>query len=214
MLVCGRGILIVKREQLWVNTPNAFGRASRYDSAMDASDGAESRFNFGRDKQTLLYVEDDPAQVALFYTAVRQAGIPSFRLQLAKGIEEAMDYFMRVRVRPAGVLLDYLLGNFRSMDLLHWMRGQPNCASVEVAMFGCSEDLSQIAECYGAGADYYLVKPGDFDELARIAMAIALGFATPSKHRVLYQLVGSRAYRHPAVELHRDHMARGRATRS
>jgi len=165
--------------------------------------GSEPNFKFGPDQQTLLHVDDDPAEVALFYTALRQAGEVPFRLQLATGVEEALDYFSRERTRPAGVLLDYRLGNFRGTDLLHWMRFQPDCASLEVAMFSSSEEVHQIMDCYRAGADYYVVKPGRFEGLAEIVSRIARGFGTPSKHRVLYQLVGSTAYREPPVELYR-----------
>jgi DNA-binding response OmpR family regulator len=148
--------------------------------------------------RVLLYVEDDGEAVALFETAMRQCR-PVFNLQIADGLEDAFHFLDRKQVKPMAVLLDFSLGKFKGSDLLRWMRARPQLSDLEVAVFSGLDSERQIKECYGAGADYYLVKPNSFSILLDIVDRVDRGFRQPAKNLFLYPLVMSPAYREPVT---------------
>jgi DNA-binding response OmpR family regulator len=162
---------------------------------------------FEPDRSTLYYVEDDADAVALFYTAMRRVKA-GFRLEIATGLEQAFDHFAGLRARPMAVLLDHVLGQFEGNDLLRWMRQQPGLAKIEVAVFSGDDGEARIANCYKAGANYFVMKPNSFTELVHIVQSLDQGFRKPSKNLFLYPLVGSVWYRPPGI--HPPEMGRQR----
>jgi len=158
---------------------------------------SERQLSFKMDQQTLLYVEDEPEALKLFESAAQQCRA-GFSLQVATGLETAFDCLGK-QPRPMAVLLDYKLGKFKGSDLLRWMRGRPDLAPIEVAVLGELDSEKQINDCYSAGADYYLVKPGDSAGLTDIVERIDRGFQHPSKNLFLYHLVLCPAYREPVI---------------
>jgi len=73
---------------------------------------------------------------------------------------------------PAFALVDYALGSFKGTELARWIRKQVSLSGIPVVMFsGCTE-VSQMAECYAAGADYYIKKPQRFEDLLKIVRGL------------------------------------------
>jgi DNA-binding response OmpR family regulator len=123
----------------------------------------------------LLYVHEK-ADDAYTFEWARVNGSVKFRLQLVNGFYEGVDYLLAQgkfaalskESKPAIILVDYSLGTHKGTDLLRWLHQQADLMSLPVVVFGRSTEPYQMAECYVAGADYYLVKPDSFEGLEKI----------------------------------------------
>jgi len=129
--------------------------------------------------KVVLYVEDDADHRDLLRSAAKTCQV-KFALALAHGYYDAMDYLGgrdqyvdRMRYPPAAfVLLDYALGSFRGTDLVRWIRKQSALSSLPVVMFSGFTEVPEMAECYAAGADYYIRKPLRFEELLKVVRGL------------------------------------------
>ena len=119
-----------------------------------------------RSIKVVLYVGDDAEHRELMRAATK-ACQAKFGLAMAHGLYDSMDYLggqgkYADRLRyplPAFTLVDYALGSFKGTELARWIRKQVSLSGLPVVMFsGCTE-VPQMAECYAAGADYYIKKP-------------------------------------------------------
>ena len=143
---------------------------------------------------TLLYVEDDADARLLFEMATKEAGA-QFHLRLVESVSEAKAYLAgaatyedrRLFPLPAAILMDFTLGADSAVDLLRWMR-QKQEVNTEVAVFSTSDADNQIRQCYAEGADYYVVKPTDFDRLVELVRVMDRGFHANSSQR-LFRIV-------------------------
>jgi DNA-binding response OmpR family regulator len=129
--------------------------------------------------KVVLYVEDDADHRELMRSAAKVCQV-KFGLALAHGYYDAVDYLGgqdqyadRTRYPMASfVLLDHALGSFRSTDLVRWIRKQSGLSRLPVVMFSGCSDVAEMAECYAAGADYYIRKPAHFEELLKVVRGL------------------------------------------
>jgi two-component system, response regulator len=127
----------------------------------------------------LLYVDDNADDLHLMQMAAGEARV-QFRLQMVNGFYEAVDYLIgngayadRGRFPEATmVLLDNALNGYKGADLLRWIRKQGRLAPIPVVIFSGHKEVPEMAECYAAGADYYLTKTGTFDDLIKVARCL------------------------------------------
>jgi CheY-like chemotaxis protein len=127
----------------------------------------------------LLYVDDNVDDLHLMQMAAGEGRV-SFRLQMVNGFYQAVDYLLDQGAyadcarfpRASLVLLDNELAGYKGADLLRWIRMQGPIASISVVIFSGQKELHEMAECYAAGADYYLTKPGTFDDLVKVARCL------------------------------------------
>ena len=143
---------------------------------------------------TLLYVEDDPDARLLFEMATKAAAA-QFHLRFVESVSEAKAYLAgegkyvdrRRFPLPGAILLDFSLAADSAVDLLRWMR-QKQDVETEVAVFSTADADHQIRQCYAEGADYYLVKPTDFNRLIELVRVMDRGFHANSRQR-LFRIV-------------------------
>jgi CheY-like chemotaxis protein len=123
-------------------------------------------------KKSLLLIEDDPNDVALFRRAARKAGLAVEILNAEDG--DAAVQFLETRAGetadetpgiPWIVLLDLKMPRKSGLEVLKWLRGQPRLRRLPVIIFTSSRESSDIARAYDLGANSYLVKPVSFDQL-------------------------------------------------
>jgi CheY-like chemotaxis protein len=125
----------------------------------------------------VLYVEDEESDRMFMELAFRKAGMDEALRMVVDG-REAMaylggsgDYADRGRhPMPAVVLLDLNLPLASGFEVLRWMKGHPELASLPVVMFTSSARETDKATAVELGAKEYLVKPqlmGGFVEVAR-----------------------------------------------
>ena len=65
-------------------------------------------------------------------------------------------------------LLDLSMPGKHGLDVLQWIRSQPTLAGLPVIALTSSNQESDIHRAYLLGANGYLIKPGDPDDLIRI----------------------------------------------
>jgi len=70
---------------------------------------------------------------------------------------------------PTLLLLDLKMPRMDGFDVLEWVRSQKSLRRLLVVVFSSSEEIGDINRAYDLGANSYLVKPADFDELLKLA---------------------------------------------
>jgi CheY-like chemotaxis protein len=130
-------------------------------------------------KKSLLLIEDDPNDIALFRRAARKADLTEEILIAEDG--EAAVRFLEASAKPlaeqaAGlpwiVLLDLKMPRKSGLEVLQWLRGQPRLRHLPVIIFTSSRERSDIARAYELGANSYLVKPVSFDQLKEMVRVL------------------------------------------
>jgi two-component system response regulator len=70
-------------------------------------------------------------------------------------------------VQPQLVILDMKLVRMHGLDVLTALRQDPLTATIPVVMHSSSTERTDIAACYASGANSYVRKATDYDELRR-----------------------------------------------
>ena len=120
----------------------------------------------------VLYVEADAEHRELLRAAAKGCQV-KFALAMADSLYDAIDYLggqgkYADRVRyplPTFALVDYTLASFKGTELARWIKKQSKLSRLPVVMFSGRTEIHQMAECYAAGADYYIRKPQRFEDL-------------------------------------------------
>ncbi|MHC1767642.1 MAG: response regulator [Verrucomicrobiia bacterium] len=126
----------------------------------------------------LLLVEDNEDDVFLMRRAMRTAEILS-PMHLASDGRQALDYFGGVGKYadrstyplPAVVFLDIKLPLASGLDVLRWLREQPELRKLIVIMLTSSNYPDDVRQAYHLGANSYVVKPATFQQLVEFAEA-------------------------------------------
>jgi len=131
-------------------------------------------------KVTILLVEDSEDDVFFMKRALELAGVNN-PLQVVMDGQAALDYLAgqdkfadRVSYPlPGLVLLDLRMPLVPGFEVLKWMREQSHLCCVPVIVFTSSRQDSDMLSAYALGANSFLVKPSDANELVNIVKAIS-----------------------------------------
>ncbi len=122
--------------------------------------------NRARDPLVLL-VEDDPAHACLLTAAVAETGVRA-RIERVKNAEEAEERLSDLsKERPALILVDLNLPGKSGREFLVGIKRDPRLQSLPVVVLSCSQAPEDVAACYRANANAYLVKPFTWEDLLR-----------------------------------------------
>ena len=124
------------------------------------------------DAVELLLVEDQTADAQLILRALRSKNLSNNVLWLRDGAA-ALDFLLRtgayaeqrVERHLKLVLLDVKLPKVDGIEVLQTIRATDELRAIPVVMLSSSRERRDIARSYGAGANSYIVKPVDFDQL-------------------------------------------------
>jgi CheY-like chemotaxis protein len=127
----------------------------------------------------ILLVEDDENDVLFLKHAFESVGVLN-RLEVAYNGQQAIDYLSgdgpyadRGRFPfPRLVLLDLNLPLREGLEVLRWIKQQPELQTLMVIMLSSSDDPKTVDECYRLGARSFLVKPVSIRERVEMAKAI------------------------------------------
>ena len=121
---------------------------------------------------SILLIEDDPNDVVLVRRAFQRtrSGIPL--LVVPNGLE-ALKYLSgeppyddrQTYPVPDFVLLDLGMPKMSGLEVLVWIRAQPNLKRLPVIILTTSAHEEDAKKAYEAGANSFVVKPSSFDEL-------------------------------------------------
>jgi CheY-like chemotaxis protein len=124
---------------------------------------------------TILLIEDDPSDAALIQGAFQKIGVQNPISLVSHGdtalayLEGINEYADRIRFPlPILIILDLKLPGMSGLQLLKWIRTKKELRLIPVVVLTGSSDNSQIQAAYEAGANSYLLKPGNRDEIVRI----------------------------------------------
>ena len=136
-------------------------------------------------ENTILLVEDNPKNVFLIQRAFRKAEIIS-PMQVVSDGDAAIDYLSgespysdrTAYPLPVLVLLDLKLPRRSGAEVLAWIRQQPEIKRLPVVVLTSSKEYADINHVYDLGANAYIVKPLDFDQLVDILKTLNLHWIT------------------------------------
>ncbi|HZU43057.1 MAG TPA: response regulator [Terriglobales bacterium] len=121
---------------------------------------------------TILLVEDDPGDAALMRRGFEKAGVLNPIQHMSNG-DKALAYLAGVSEYadrnayplPVLILLDLKLPGMTGLELLRWLRTQRDLRRIPAVVLTMNEQPETINAAYDAGANSYLVKPGDHKEI-------------------------------------------------
>ena len=117
----------------------------------------------------ILIVDDDVTLLAIVDSILKKNG---FETALAKDAEKG---FSLIEERlPSLVLLDIKLPEMDGFEALSQLRSEEYTKDVPVIMLTSENDISSVSRCLEAGAQDYIVKPFDHNNLiARVRQVLA-----------------------------------------
>jgi DNA-binding response OmpR family regulator len=120
---------------------------------------------------SILLIDDSPGECELFRRALTQTGYTG-RLDIVEGGDAAMVYLNEhvLNDGPALVLLDLKLRGERGVDVLKRIKQEARVAHIPVVILTSSDDATDVRACYSAGANGYVVKPGQFEDLVTLSL--------------------------------------------
>jgi len=127
------------------------------------------------DLKPVLYVEDDENDLFLMERAFEKVKVEHPLRNLPDG-REAISYLSgsgsytnrSENPVPALVLLDLSMPGKGGLDVLQWVRSQPALSHIPVVVLTSSNQDSDVQRAGQLGANGYLIKPGEPDELVRM----------------------------------------------
>ncbi len=127
------------------------------------------------DNYTILLVEDDPNDVLFLKRALRKNGINNPVTVLQDG-EEAIAYLSgseKFANRadypfPRVIMLDLKMPRKGGLEVLEWLKEHPQYRVIPTIVLTSSKLNEDVIKAYGLGANSYMVKPSNFDELQQM----------------------------------------------
>jgi DNA-binding response OmpR family regulator len=111
-------------------------------------------------QKTVMIIEDEPDAAELFAEMMRIGG---FRVLKMYSSTPAIP--MIARERPDVIILDIMLPDISGLEVLRFMRREPELVDIPVIVVSAKSMPSDILNGLEAGASMYLTKPVSFREL-------------------------------------------------
>lgn len=127
----------------------------------------------------ILLAEDEEDYVVLIRHAFSKANIPNPLYVVSNG-EEAISYLQgeaKFANRdeyplPDLFLLDLKMPRVNGFEVLRWVRQQPGLSKLRILVLTSSDEIRDVNEAYQLGANSFLVKPSEFQDLAWLSRLI------------------------------------------
>jgi DNA-binding response OmpR family regulator len=110
--------------------------------------------------KSVIIVEDEPETADMFAEMMR---INGFTVRKSSGGRIAMN--MIAHEKPDAVLLDVMIPDISGIEVLRFMKRDPNLSDIPVIIVSARSQASDIQEGLDAGARVYLTKPVAYPEL-------------------------------------------------
>lgn len=125
--------------------------------------------------QPILIVEDSLPDYQAVLRVIRKRGMENPVYHCKTG-QEALDFLFRVgkfesssdAPRPGIVLLDLNMPETDGREVLRRVKGDSGLRSIPVVIFTTSDSEKDIEESYDNGANTYITKPVNLDELYQV----------------------------------------------
>jgi CheY-like chemotaxis protein len=148
-------------------------------------------------KHTILLVEDNEDDAFFMRRALAEAGVTAPVIHLDDGRQAidylggANDYADRTRhPQPSIVFLDLKLPFKTGLQVLEWLRQQPDLAKLIVIVLTSSNEPVDLKRAYRLGANSYVVKPPTTEQLRDLAKAFKLWWLNVNQSEPAGEAVG------------------------
>jgi len=120
----------------------------------------------------ILVIEDDVNDALLIRRTFKNAGVRNPYHIVSDG-DSAIRYLVGTGVYadrhryplPKLVLLDLKMPGMNGFEVLRWIRNQPEFRKLRVVVLTASEEIRDVNEAYRLGANSFLVKPLEFQNV-------------------------------------------------
>ena len=127
----------------------------------------------------IMLIEDEQTDAVLIRRAFEHAGVQNPIHNVPDGddalarLEGIGPYQDRIQYPlPAFILLDLKLPGMHGLRLLRWIRSKKDLRLIPVVVLTSSADAADIRAAYESGANSYLLKPADRNEIYRVVKVI------------------------------------------
>ena len=123
-----------------------------------------------------MLVEDQENDIQLIQRGFDKAHLPN-PVQIVRDGEDAIAYLSGDKKfsnraefpLPKLILLDLKLPGVDGFEVLKWIRSQPGLSSLIVVVLTSSEHIQDINRAYQLGANSFMVKPMDFENIVELS---------------------------------------------
>lgn len=116
---------------------------------------------------TMLVAEDDAADAFLLERAFRKAATRT-QVSVVRDGAEAVRFMESCGERLSLILLDLKMPRMDGFGVLSWLRDHAELRPALVVIFSSSNHREDMQRAAALGADHYLVKPAESEELQQI----------------------------------------------
>ncbi len=111
-------------------------------------------------QKTVMIIEDEPDAAEMFAEMMRVNGY-----RVVKMFSSAPAIPMISQEKPDVIILDVMMPDISGLEVLRYMRREPNLASIPVIIVSAKSMPGDIKTGLDAGATKYLIKPVGFRDL-------------------------------------------------
>jgi CheY-like chemotaxis protein len=130
-------------------------------------------------RNTVLIADDDENDIRLLKRAFLRAGL-DVPLKWVRDGEEAIQYLQgdepfadrNAFPIPMMLLLDLKMPRTNGFEVLEWVRKQSNLRRLLVVVMTSSDEPQDVDRAYDLGANSFLKKPDDFDDLTKMSQKL------------------------------------------
>lgn len=129
----------------------------------------------GAPSPRVFIVEDDSPTLRLYEEAFREVD-SSVQIESVRDGEKALTLLTESVTNatpPDVVVLDLDLPKLHGTDVLRKLRERDHLSKISVVVISGNDDQETIDRCYQLGANSYIVKPEDYDELLEAARRVS-----------------------------------------
>ena len=128
--------------------------------------------------QVILLVDDDPNDRFLIRRAFDRIGIQNPLVEVTDGaeaiayLEGRAPYHDRAKHPFPGILLlDMQMPRVGGLEVLEWIRSKLSVAGLLIIVLSRLDEIRQVNRAYALGANSFLTKPGNEDDLQSLITA-------------------------------------------
>jgi CheY-like chemotaxis protein len=131
------------------------------------------------ERAVILLAEDEEDYVVLIRHAFSQANIPNPLFVVWNG--EEVIWYLKGEGKysnrdeyplPGLLLLDLKMPRVNGFEVLEWIRQQPGLARLRVLVLTSSDEIRDVNKAYELGANSFMVKPNDFQNVIELSRLI------------------------------------------
>ncbi len=111
-------------------------------------------------QKTVMIIEDEPDAADLFAEMMRLNGY-----RVLKTYSGAPAMALIAQEKPDLIILDIMMPGVSGLDVMRYLREQPQYSTIPVVVVSARATASDIEEGMAAGASVYLTKPVSYTDL-------------------------------------------------